>query len=136
MTEPKIDVSIEHKHAAPQADGKKHPNTCPGCGSHYRDDELAEHLRAGKLQVKGHLRHPLHAKLYLCHRSDPVAPVVGYLGSSNFTMSGLDRQGELNIDVLDGDACQKLCRWFDERWDDRWSLDISKELVEIIESVD
>ena len=45
MTEPKIDVSIEHKHAAPQADGKKHPNTCPGCGSHYRDDELAEHLR-------------------------------------------------------------------------------------------
>ena len=26
-------------------DGKKHPNTCPGCGSHYRDDELAAHLR-------------------------------------------------------------------------------------------
>jgi acetyl-CoA carboxylase carboxyl transferase subunit beta len=45
VTEPKIDVSIEHKHAAPQSDGKKHPNTCPGCGSHYRDDELAEHLR-------------------------------------------------------------------------------------------
>jgi acetyl-CoA carboxylase carboxyl transferase beta subunit len=45
VTEPKIDVSIEHKHAAPQADGKKHPNTCPRCGSHYRDDELAEHLR-------------------------------------------------------------------------------------------
>ena len=44
MTEPKIDVSIEHKHAPPQSDGKKHPNTCPGCGSHYRDDELAEHL--------------------------------------------------------------------------------------------
>ena len=25
--------------------GKPHPNTCPGCGSHYRDDELDEHLR-------------------------------------------------------------------------------------------
>ena len=24
---------------------KKHPNTCPGCGSHYRDEELARHLR-------------------------------------------------------------------------------------------
>ena len=42
-----IDVSIEHKRADPSArDGSGgHPNTCPGCGSHYRDDELAEHLR-------------------------------------------------------------------------------------------
>src|SRR5438067_8539524 len=42
----RIDVSIEHKHALPeaQADGKPHPNTCPGCGSHYRDDELEQHL--------------------------------------------------------------------------------------------
>jgi acetyl-CoA carboxylase carboxyl transferase subunit beta len=40
----RIDVSIEHKHAPPEADGKRHPNTCPACGSHYRDDELEEHL--------------------------------------------------------------------------------------------
>jgi len=36
----RIDVSIEHKGAPPTDDGRKHPNTCPGCGSHYRDDEL------------------------------------------------------------------------------------------------
>jgi acetyl-CoA carboxylase carboxyl transferase beta subunit len=40
----KIDVSIEHKHA-PEPPPKKHPNTCPGCGSHYRDDELVASLR-------------------------------------------------------------------------------------------
>jgi acetyl-CoA carboxylase carboxyl transferase subunit beta len=40
----RIDVSIEHKHAPPETDGKRHPNTCPGCGSHYRDDELEGHL--------------------------------------------------------------------------------------------
>jgi acetyl-CoA carboxylase carboxyl transferase beta subunit len=42
----KIDISIEHKQATLD-DGKqkKHPNTCPGCGSHYRDDELQAHLR-------------------------------------------------------------------------------------------
>src|SRR5213083_2036637 len=42
----RIDVSIEHKNAPPEAraDGKPHPNTCPGCGSHYRDDELEQHL--------------------------------------------------------------------------------------------
>jgi acetyl-CoA carboxylase carboxyl transferase beta subunit len=41
----RIDVSIEHKGAAPTAEPeKRHPNTCPTCGSHYRDDELAQHL--------------------------------------------------------------------------------------------
>ena len=41
----RIDVSIEHKNAPEPDEGKPHPNTCPGCGSHYRDDELDEHLR-------------------------------------------------------------------------------------------
>ncbi len=44
MAEAKIDVSIEHKQA-PEPPQKKHPNTCPSCGSHYRDDELAASLR-------------------------------------------------------------------------------------------
>ena len=35
----RIDVSIEHK-GTPQAGERKHPNTCPKCDSHYRDDEL------------------------------------------------------------------------------------------------
>jgi acetyl-CoA carboxylase carboxyl transferase beta subunit len=41
-----IDVSIEHKRAEPDnRDGSGHPNTCPACGSHYRDEELDAHLR-------------------------------------------------------------------------------------------
>ena len=44
MADAKIDVSIEHKQA-PEPPQKKHPNTCPSCGSHYRDDELVANLR-------------------------------------------------------------------------------------------
>ena len=41
----RIDVSIEHRNLPePATNEKPHPNTCPGCGSHYRADELAEHL--------------------------------------------------------------------------------------------
>jgi len=40
----RIDVSIEHRHAPAVDGGKPHPNTCPKCGSHYRDDELAATL--------------------------------------------------------------------------------------------
>jgi len=39
MSSSRIDVSIEHRDA-PEPQGKKHPNTCPRCDSHYRDDEL------------------------------------------------------------------------------------------------
>jgi acetyl-CoA carboxylase carboxyl transferase subunit beta len=35
----RIDVSIEHRHSPEQPD-RPHPNTCPKCDSHYRDDEL------------------------------------------------------------------------------------------------
>jgi len=38
MTEPRIDVKVEQMQ--PPAADEKHANTCPGCQSHYRDDEL------------------------------------------------------------------------------------------------
>ncbi len=42
----RIDVSIEDRRQAPDADtAKRHPNTCPRCGSHYRDDELERTMR-------------------------------------------------------------------------------------------
>src|SRR5262245_8144455 len=41
----RVDGSVEDRRPADQAVGKAHPNTCPGCGSHYRDDELTRSLR-------------------------------------------------------------------------------------------
>ncbi|TMK34913.1 MAG: acetyl-CoA carboxylase, carboxyltransferase subunit beta [Actinobacteria bacterium] len=43
MSSSRIDVSIEHRDA-PEPQGTKHPNTCPQCDSHYRDDELERTL--------------------------------------------------------------------------------------------
>jgi len=94
---------------------------------------LAAQIKAKKVVVKLFLKHPLHAKLYLLFRPDPVNPTTGYLGSSNLTFAGLSKQGELNVDVLDHDACQKLALWFEDRWNDHWCLDISDELANIIE---
>jgi len=95
--------------------------------------KLAEQLRNGKLTVKLYLRHTLHAKLYLAHRDDSFNPVLAFLGSSNLTMSGLRGQGELNIDVLDKDAGGKLVQWFKDRWDDERCLDITEDLIAVIE---
>jgi superfamily II DNA or RNA helicase len=95
--------------------------------------QLCNQLKDGKLTVKLHLEFPLHAKLYLVHRCSAMTPLCGFLGSSNLTLAGLSKQGELNIDVLEQDAARKLAAWFDGRWNARWSLDITDELAAIIE---
>lgn len=93
---------------------------------------LVNQLKEGKVRVKLYLRTSLHAKLYLMYRKDPISPTVGYLGSSNLTFSGLRGQGELNVDILDYDACNKLSKWFSDRWEDRYSLDITEDLIKIL----
>ena len=40
----RVDVEVESKRRE-EPSPKAHPNTCPECGSHYRDDELAQTLR-------------------------------------------------------------------------------------------
>ena len=53
----RIDVSIEHR--GPEPDERKHPNTCPGCHSHYKDEELEATLRV--CPQCGH-HFPVHAR--------------------------------------------------------------------------
>ena len=58
MSEARIDIQVEHRHAPAGAD-QQHPNTCPKCGSHYRDDELASTLQV--CPQCGH-HFPMHAR--------------------------------------------------------------------------
>ncbi len=107
------------------------------CGAPTNEDEvglkrLSEQIKSGKLVVKLFLRHQLHAKLYLVDQGLKNLPAIGFVGSSNLTLSGLRYQGELNVDVLDHDATEKLQKWFDDRWADKYCLDISQELIQVI----
>ena len=72
---------------------------------------LSAQMKDEKVCVKLYLREPLHAKLYLAHRPD-----------------------ELNAEFGDSDSAEKLSRWFDDRWEDKFCLDITKELIEIIDN--
>ncbi len=94
---------------------------------------LAMQLRARKVILKAFLGYPLHAKLYLVRRQDVVS-LIGFVGSSNLTLAGLSRQGELNVDVLEQDAAHKLQQWFDDRWRDELAFDLTDELAQLIEN--
>jgi acetyl-CoA carboxylase carboxyl transferase beta subunit len=68
MAESRIDVSIERKDEPQPAEGKRHPNTCPVCGSHYRDEELEAALRVCR-QCGHHF--PMPARERIAHLADP-----------------------------------------------------------------
>src|ERR671929_622236 len=87
MSEARIDVQVEHKHAPPPAD-KKHPNTCPKCGSHYRDDELD-----AALWVCAHCGHhfPMRAR----------ARIEWYTDTGTFQEEAADVRSEDPLDFFD-----------------------------------
>ena len=64
----RVDVEVESKRPDEPTQGKAHPNTCPGCGSHYRDDELDKTLR-----VCPHCGHhfPVRARDRIDQLADP-----------------------------------------------------------------
>ncbi len=95
--------------------------------------DLVRQLKEKKVIVKCFTRHPLHAKLYLTFNKKEFAGVIAFLGSSNLTYAGLEKNGELNIDVLDQESCKNLNKWFEDKWQDQFSLDISQEIIKIIE---
>lgn len=95
--------------------------------------KLSRQIREKRLAIKLYLKNTLHAKLYLAYTTQHNAPIVGFVGSSNLTFAGLSAQGELNVDVVDNTASGLLRDWFEERWNDRWCLDISEEVADIID---
>jgi len=101
------------------------------------DEQVLRQLRTqmdcGDVSIRLHLAHRLHAKLYLSHRCDERYPRLGYVGSSNLTFAGLGGQGELNVDVPDTDAAEKLAAWFEDRWEDPFSVDVTSDLLDILD---
>ena len=96
---------------------------------------LSAQLKEAKVCVKLYVAEPLHAKLYLAHRPDDnFNPIQAIMGSSNLTYAGLTKQGELNAEFGDSDSAQKLSAWFDDRWNDRFCIDITKELIDAIDN--
>ena len=101
------------------------------------DEKALRQLRAqmdcGDVAIKLHLAHRLHAKLYICLHPDDRYPRLGYVGSSNLTFAGLGGQGELNVDVPETDAAEKLAAWFEDRWEDPCSVDVTGDLLSLLD---
>jgi superfamily II DNA or RNA helicase len=96
---------------------------------------LLRQLQQKKVVVKLHAkREPLHAKLYIAYRpTDFSNKIQALMGSSNLTYSGLTGQGELNGLYVAKEETESLAAWFDARWNDRFCIDISEALIDILQ---
>jgi acetyl-CoA carboxylase carboxyl transferase beta subunit len=82
-----IDVHVEHRDAPPPPE-RKHPNTGPSCGSHYRDDELE-----AALWVCGQCGHhfPMGAR----------ARIEGYADDGSFVEEAAEVRSEDPLEFFD-----------------------------------
>ena len=87
MSSSRIDVSIEHRDG-PEPPAKKHPNTCPRCESHYRDDELE-----AALWVCPHCAHhfPMKAR----------SRIASLVDDGSFVEEGIDLRSEDPLGFFD-----------------------------------
>jgi superfamily II DNA or RNA helicase len=96
---------------------------------------LSQQMKDGKVCVKLYLRGNLHAKLYIAYRpNDKFVPQNAIMGSSNLTFPGLNEQGELNAPFNDGTNTEILVNWFDDRWNEKFCVDITKDLIDAIDN--
>ena len=89
---------------------------------------LLDEIDEGKVQIKLFTGSRLHAKLYIFSEPDKNNSL---LGSSNLTYSGIKAIGELNTNLSKEDAEESL-EWFNEKWNSRFSIDITPQLKETI----
>lgn len=89
--------------------------------------EFVEDVTSGKIQIKAHPDKNIHAKIYIFkpenwneHNSGSVIT-----GSSNLSISGLDRNFEFNVELRDYDDVAFASQTFEDLW---------KEAIDILPS--
>ena len=86
---------------------------------------LIEFLKRDDVEVRLYEKEFLHGKAYIFEN-------LVVIGSSNFTVSGLTHNTELNSVSLDSEAVYTRERWFNQFWKD--ARDFKAELIELLEN--
>jgi len=96
---------------------------------------LVELIEEKRLKVRVYNRGRLHAKAYIfdygqtfdgAGRPLPrTEPGVAIVGSSNFTLSGISHNTELNVVVHGKDNHERLTQWFEDLWNEADDFDVA-----------
>lgn len=86
-------------------------------------------LQERKIEIRIYYKEPMHAKLYLFENDDYKEAI---LGSSNFSLSGLELNTELNICLPDKENTDFLFEWFENLWKEGENADFTDLAISAI----
>ena len=92
---------------------------------------ILEALRSTQIECRIYDRAKFHAKAYITHAKLQVVGSQALVGSSNFTVPGLTKNIELNIQVQSAREVAQLQEWFEAHWNE--AREITDEVVQTIE---
>lgn len=77
---------------------------------------IIEALRSGQIECRVYDRDKFHAKAYITHAKLEVVGSQALVGSSNFTLPGLTKNIELNVQIQSAREVAQLQEWFEAHW--------------------
>jgi SNF2 family DNA or RNA helicase len=87
-------------------------------------------LQSRQIECRVYDREKFHAKTYITHAKLDVIGSQALVGSSNFTMPGLTKNIELNVQIQSAREVTQLQEWFEAHWAE--AVDVTDHIFEAI----
>jgi superfamily II DNA or RNA helicase len=91
---------------------------------------ILDGLRSRQIECKVYDKEKFHAKAYITHAKLEVVGSQALVGSSNFTLPGLTKNIELNIQVQSAREVAQLQEWFESHWNE--ASEVTDAVIETI----
>ena len=91
---------------------------------------ILDALRSGQIECRVYNKEKFHAKAYITHAKLEVVGAQALVGSSNFTLPGLSKNVELNVQIQSGREVAQLQEWFETHWNE--ASDVTEAVIETI----
>jgi len=94
--------------------------------------KFIEFLQCGKLEIRAHPSHNIHAKVYISRFNPQTSPDFGRVitGSSNFSQSGFKDQYEFNVELKNRADVDFALQHFEQLWAE--SVPLNETYVETV----
>ena len=89
---------------------------------------ILDALRSGQIECRVYDKDKFHAKTYITHAKLEVVGAQALVGSSNFTLPGLSKNIELNVQVQSAREVAQLQEWFETHWNE--ASEVTEAVIE------
>jgi DNA-binding transcriptional regulator YiaG len=91
---------------------------------------IVDALQSGQIECRVYDRDKFHAKAYITHAQLEVVGSQALVGSSNFSLPGLTKNIELNVQIQSAREVAQLQDWFEAHWQE--AKEVTDDIIKTI----